>query len=113
MRIVLDEDIDVRLRHHFGQGNAVETVEYRGWKGLRNGDLLRAMAASGTVDAFITADQKLRHQQNLFMLPFGTLVMRPARNRLAELVWLMPEGLERLSTLHAGDVIEVPYRPVT
>ena len=32
MRVLLDEDIPIRLRFHLGSSFYVETVEYRGWK---------------------------------------------------------------------------------
>ena len=42
MRVLLDEDIPISLRHYFQTEVVVETVEYRGWKGLQNGALLRS-----------------------------------------------------------------------
>lgn len=45
MRVLLDEDVPIRLRLNFPEGVDVETVEYRGWKGYQNGDLLRAAEA--------------------------------------------------------------------
>ncbi len=42
MRVLLDEDIPIRLRLYFKEELMVETVEYRGWKGLKNGALLHA-----------------------------------------------------------------------
>jgi hypothetical protein len=111
VRVLLDEDLDVRLRLHFGDVAVAETVEYRGWKGLRNGELLDAIASSGAIDVFVTADRKLRHQQNLASFPFATLVVRPPRNRLPELVALMPEILRLLPVLRPGEVVEVPSPP--
>jgi hypothetical protein len=40
VRVLLDEDLPIRLRLYFTEGVTVETVEYRGWKGLKNGALL-------------------------------------------------------------------------
>ena len=39
VKILIDEDLDVRLRHLFPHYEAY-TVEYMGWKGLPNGELL-------------------------------------------------------------------------
>ena len=39
------------------------TVKDRGWKGIKNGELLAQ--AEGHFDLFITADQSIRYQQNL------------------------------------------------
>ena len=38
-------------------------VSDRGWKGIKNGELLRL--AEGQFDLFITADQSIRYQQNI------------------------------------------------
>lgn len=63
MRILLDEDVPIRLRHYFPDAFSVETVEYRGWKNLDNGDLLRR--AEQHFDAFLTIDKGVSEQQNL------------------------------------------------
>ena len=42
MRVLLDEDLPIQLRLHFAEAAKVETVEYRGWKGQKNGAVLRA-----------------------------------------------------------------------
>jgi hypothetical protein len=60
VRVLLDEDLDVRLRLRFGPGFEVETVTYRGWKGKKNGELLHA--AQQEFDAFITLDGNLPFQ---------------------------------------------------
>ena len=59
VRVLLDEDVDVRLRLRFSPEFEVETVAYRGWKGRKNGDLLRSAAQH--FDAFVTLDSNLPH----------------------------------------------------
>jgi hypothetical protein len=44
-------------------GHDCISVQKRGWKGIKNGALLRL--ADGEFDLFITADQNIRYQQNL------------------------------------------------
>jgi hypothetical protein len=105
--VVIDEDLDIRLRLHFGPGVRAETVEYRGWKHMKNGILLRAMADAGDVGVFVTADQNLRHQQTLAALPFAVVVLRPRRKRLPYLLELIPEVLRLLPELRSGVVVEV------
>jgi hypothetical protein len=107
--VVLDEDLDVGLRHHVGPDVRAETVQYRGWTSLENGDLLRAMAQAGDVDVFITADRKMRYQQHVAGLPFALLVLRPVLTRLPFLLPLMPEVRRLLPDLAArpGTVTEV------
>ncbi|MDT7857047.1 hypothetical protein RQM47_10380 [Rubrivirga sp. S365] len=59
-RVLLDEGVPARLRLAFSGGFAVGTVQFRGWAGRRNGDLLRA--ASASFDALVTVDKQMRHQ---------------------------------------------------
>jgi predicted nuclease of predicted toxin-antitoxin system len=61
--VLLDEDLPIRLRLHFPQTTKVETVKYRGWKGYKNGELLRA--AEDHFDVFVTMDDHLPDQQAL------------------------------------------------
>lgn len=60
MRVLLDEDLNTRLRHAFSDEHRVETVEYRGWKGMKNGALLTV--ASEEFDVFVTMDNSLPDQ---------------------------------------------------
>jgi hypothetical protein len=105
IRVLLDEDIPIRLRTHFPEGVEVETVEYRGWKGLKNGALLTA--ASAVFDALVTTDDNLPEQQNLAAYDLAVLVLRPSSKRMDDLLPLMPEILENLRTLHPGTAVRI------
>ena len=61
MKVLLDEDLDHRLRKSLSL-HQVCTVQYLGWAGLKNGALLRA--SRGRIDAFLTMDTNLEHQQH-------------------------------------------------
>jgi predicted nuclease of predicted toxin-antitoxin system len=63
MRILLDENLDRRLKQGFHPMIEVETVAERGWNGKKNGELLTLAAVD--FDAFVTADQILEMQQNI------------------------------------------------
>jgi len=63
VRVLLDEDLPHRLRHHI-PNHDVFTVSYMGWQGLKNGELLRTAEAAG-FEVFVTGDKKLSSQQNL------------------------------------------------
>ena len=45
-------------------GYTVRTTEDEGWSGLSNGDLLSAAERAG-FDVMLTADRRIRYQQNL------------------------------------------------
>ena len=62
MRILLDECLPVPMRNILTSYQCI-TVGDRGWKGIKNGELLAL--AEGQFDLFITADQSIRYQQNL------------------------------------------------
>lgn len=40
MKILLDENIDVRFKHRFPEIYNVVTVKDMGWNGLKNGELI-------------------------------------------------------------------------
>ena len=46
MKVLLDENLDRRLRNHLGS-HEVFTVSYKGWDGLKNGALLSAAEDQG------------------------------------------------------------------
>ena len=62
MRVLLDECVPRQVGGLLTSSD-VPTVEMAGYKGIENGDLLRA--AEGRFDVLITADKNLRYQQNL------------------------------------------------
>ena len=98
--VLIDEDLDIRLRHHFGPSVRAETVQCRRWKGLKNGRLLQAIRDAGDVHVFVTGDQQLPHQQNVPALPFAVVVLRAGGSlAIDDLLPLMPELRRRLPAL--------------
>ena len=63
MKVLLDENLPLRLRNHLGS-HEVFTVRYKGWAGLKNGELLRT-AEKEFFEVFVTGDQTLCYEQNL------------------------------------------------
>ena len=63
MRVLLDENLDHRLRKSLGP-HEVFTVAYKGWAGLKNGELLRTTEENG-MEVFLTGDQTLALEPNL------------------------------------------------
>ena len=109
MRVLLDEDLPIRLRLHFAaEALNVETVEYRGWKGLRNGALPRA--AEGHFDVFVTMDDNLPDQQHLQQFDLAVAILRARSKSLKDLLDLMPELERRLPELQAGQAVRI-YPP--
>jgi predicted nuclease of predicted toxin-antitoxin system len=105
VRVLVDEDLDVRLRNHFGDAHEAITVRHEGWSGLTNGELLTA--ASAEFDVLVTADSNLQHQQNLSQYDIAVLVLRAPTKRLVDLAPLMPAALRLLPDLKPGTATEV------
>lgn len=108
VRVLLDEDLDVRLRDHFGEGVEAVTVEYKGWKGLKNGDLLHAAAQE--FDVLVTMDDHLPSQQNLAKFDLAVVVLRPRSKALEHLLQLMPELRSSVGSVRSGQAIRL-YPP--
>jgi hypothetical protein len=63
VKVLLDENLAHRLRKNLG-AHEVLTVSFKGWAGLKNGELLRIAEEDG-VEVFLTGDQTLTYEQNL------------------------------------------------
>jgi hypothetical protein len=61
----------------------VQTVQEAGWAGRENGNLLRS--ASGAFDVLLTADQRLRYQQNIAQFAIGIVVIETSDTTLPNL----------------------------
>ena len=105
MRVLLDEDVPIRLRLHFPDEITVETVEYRGWQGLKNGDLLRV--AQNYFDVLVTLDNSIPYQQPLQRLDLAIVVLRPSLPNLVDMVELVPEVQRILERIQPGHVVRV------
>ena len=100
--MLLDECVTRHLKREFAN-HEVHTVEEAGFKGLENGNLLRA--ASGTYDVLITVDRNLPHQQNLTGIEIAVLILCAKKNSYVRLRPLMPKALNALETIQPGAVI--------
>ena len=67
MKVLLDENLAHRLRTNLG-AHELFTVSYKGWAGLKNGELLRTSENDG-IEVFLTGDQTLAYEQNLAGFP--------------------------------------------
>ena len=102
VKLLLDECVTRHLTREFAD-HEVHTVEQAGFKGLENGDLLKA--ASGIYDVLITVDRNLPYQQNLANLDIAIVILSAKRNSYARLKPLIPKALAALKTIKHRDVI--------
>jgi hypothetical protein len=63
VKVLLDENLPHLLRNNLGD-HEIFTVRYKGWAGLKNGELIKTAEDDG-FEAFITGDQTLSYEQNL------------------------------------------------
>ena len=105
MRVLLDENLPFKLRRLFEAGVEVVTVDYRGWKGKENGELLKS--AESEFDVFVTMDQGIPQQQNLSEIKMGIVLLEAKGNRYEDLVPLMNQVNAVLRTIEKGQVISV------
>jgi len=105
MRLLLDECVPRRLGREFTH-HEVYTVRELGWSGKRNGELLRLMSQKG-FDVLVTVDQNLPPQQNPSRIGVALLVLVARSNRIRDLRPLVPQALDMLRTIRAGEVRRV------
>jgi predicted nuclease of predicted toxin-antitoxin system len=103
MKILLDENLPVLLRHQLAEHD-VRTVRFMGWDGIRNGELMRRAAAEG-FEALVTMDRGFLHQHA--MRPLGIVLLEAVSNDLTTLEPLMTRVLEALLQLTPGRVVHV------
>src|SRR3989304_3362644 len=105
MRLLLDECVPSRLKRDL-VGHDVWAVIEMGWSSKRNGELLELMLAE-KFEALLTVDQNLQFQQNVRQSGIAVVVVASRTNRLKELRPLVPQMLEALLKVRAGDLIRV------
>jgi hypothetical protein len=103
MKILLDHNVDRRLRRHLPGHEIVTTRQIR-CELLSNGLLLNAAAERGA-DVFLTIDKKIEYEQNLLTLPLPVVIVDALGNSLEYLEPFaphLPRHLDSLSpaTLH-------------
>ena len=105
MKILLDHNLDRRLKAYFPDHNTATTQE-KGWADVVNGMLL-SLAEENGFEVLLTADANIKNQQNLDQRAISILILRAFNNRLTTHVQMIEEIEQALSKLRPGEVIEV------
>ncbi len=105
MKILLDECLPVDLRHSF-PGHEVNTVEWAGFKGKKNGDLLRAAEIAG-YSVLLTVDQGMPQETNAPGRKIAILLLLAPSNQMEDLLPLVPGVLVALQSIHPGQAIRL------
>jgi predicted nuclease of predicted toxin-antitoxin system len=73
VKLLLDEDVPHPLARLL-LGRDVRTVAGLGWGGVKNGELLKLIAAEG-FEVFVTGDKNLQNQQTILNRPFAFVLL--------------------------------------
>lgn len=106
MKILLDENIDVRFLNSFTGNIEAFTVKDMGWNGIKNGELL-LLLKENKFDAWIVVDKNIPYQQNLSNLPCLIIVLNVHRNTLQYLLPLIPKIFKVLQIDISSKVVVV------
>jgi predicted nuclease of predicted toxin-antitoxin system len=97
-RVLIDECLPIQLYRWLAPIEA-RTVEFMGWKGKRDGDLLRL--AKGVFDVLLTGDGFLDQEHDLADYGLAVIVIRPTRTRAIES--LVPQIVAAIRRIDAGE----------
>ena len=103
-RVLFDENMPRKLRRDLPKV-FVRTVQEEGWAGLENGNLLRHAAVN--FDGLLTADQRLRYQQNVAQFEIGVVVIETFDTTLSNRRRLLPELHAAIESVTPGTIIIV------
>lgn len=89
MKLLLDEDLPSKLRYRLRPEHEAVSVQDMGWRGKKNGELLRLMEAVG-FQALLTGDKQMQNQQNWYNYPLPVLVLNAAGDQYDDYNALTP-----------------------
>ena len=105
MRILLDECVNQRLRNSFPEHD-VQTAQYAGLAGLKNGDLLNAAESAG-FEVLLTVDRGFEYEQNLSGRRIAVVILRAQSIAYENLLALVPACLFQLESIEPGEVATI------
>lgn len=106
MKILLDENINIRLKRSFPADFEVYTVKDMGWNGVKNGQLLQLLTEDN-FDFWIVVDKNIPYRQNTKNISFTIIVLDVFRNTLRRLEAIIPKTLAILNNSVVDKVIIV------
>ena len=108
MKILLDHNLDRRLKRFF-QDHEVLTTQENGWADVLNGELLRLAEENG-FEAMITADSNIKPQQNMKGRSISIIVIRAGNNRLITNSTMIASVESVLASIKKGEIVEVYHK---
>jgi len=110
MKILIDENLPLKLLRSFGEKHEVHSAREMGWHGKKNGELLGLMTLDG-FEGFVSMDKSLPYQQNVSKFAITIFVLRGQNNKLETLEALVPLILSRINEGINDQVIEISKQP--
>lgn len=95
MKVLLDENLPVKLKYRFSSAIEVYTVNDMKWNSLKNGELLKSLNENN-FDALITSDKNIIYQHKLSNYVFRFIIINAPDNQYETLRRFIPvieEGL--------------------
>jgi hypothetical protein len=89
MKILLDENLPVKLKFRFSSAIIVYTVNDLKWNSLKDSELLQNLN-SHHFDALITSDKNIIHQHNPAKYTFRFIIIYAPDNQYETLLPLVP-----------------------
>ena len=99
-RVLLDENVDRKLKRSFSPVYEVMTVRERGWNGKKNGELLGA--AELEFDVLVTLDRNMQHQQNLPKYDLAVVLILSRSSRRVDIEPAMGEVNRAIEEVQPG-----------
>jgi hypothetical protein len=103
-RVLFDENLPRLLRRKLPEFE-IRTVQEEGWGSFKNGELLRR--AEGRFDVLLTADRRMRYQQNLTSFVIGVVVIVTPRLQLQLMERSVAELRAAIDRVAPGEIIQV------
>jgi predicted nuclease of predicted toxin-antitoxin system len=107
LKILLDHNLDRRLKNSLAEYNTATTQE-RNWANALNSELLRLAEENG-FDVLLTADTNIINQQNLAGRNISVLVLRAFDNRLATHLEMLDDIHRALREINPGEIAEIAH----
>jgi len=105
-KIFFDHCVPKRLMRHLVPEHEIHTAYRMGWHQKKNGELL-SLVEGELFDVFLTADQNIKHQQNLTRRSLKFIVLVASDNGYETLSPLIPKVIETLLAIQPGELVEI------
>jgi predicted nuclease of predicted toxin-antitoxin system len=105
LKILLDHNLDRRLKSLLPD-HQVHTAQDMDWADALNGELLSLLEENG-FEVLITADSKLKDQQNVTGRNMGVIVLRALDNRRTTHAEMMEDIIAALESIKSGNLIGI------